>query len=326
MTTATGTLAQVAAAYKAPETVVAAIQYAAQRTGVDFGYLLTKAQTESSFNTNAKAGSSSATGLYQFTDKTWLQMVHDHGSDCGLDKYADAINDDCTVDSSATRKQILSLRKDPTISAYMAAEYTKSNAAQLEANTDAKVGKTELYLAHFLGPGGASKFLNAYESNPNAKAANILPAEADANPNVFYSSSGAALSLKQIYNHFASKFNEGSPVVDIAAAQTLPMSPALAANTLNQSLPANNASMNSLAQIGNINISLSQATCNSLMDIANSNSQSAQVTGISTAALNGIQQQSSQQNLAFLTQMALTQMASDNVIPGVTQAKTQSVL
>ena len=304
MSIATGTLAQLAAAYKAPQAVVAAIQSAAQKTGVDFGYLLTKAQTESSFDPNAKADGSSATGLYQFTDKTWLQMVRDHGSDCGLSKYSDAINDDCTVSDAATRKQILSLRKDPAISAYMAAEYTKSNQQQLEANTDGKVGKTELYLAHFLGAGGASKFLNAYEANPNAKAASILPTEASANPGVFYNSDGKALSLKQIYNHFASKFNEASPVADIAPAQTLPMSPALAQNTLNQSTMPN-----AIAQIGNINISLNCATCNGLLGTTNNNVNAPSITGMSpamsSAALNTIQQQSGQQNLAYLTQVAL---------------------
>ena len=308
MSLQTGSLAQLAAAYKAPETVVAAIQNASQRTGVDFGYLLTKAQTESSFNPDAKASSSSATGLYQFTDKTWLEMVRDHGQDCGIGQYASAINNDCQVSSSATRTQILNLRKDPSISAYMAAEYTKINQQQLEANTDAKVGKTELYLAHFLGAGGASKFLNAYESNPNTKAAHILPTEAASNPGVFYNSDGTALSLKQIYNHFASKFNEASPVVDAQASQTLPMSPALAANTLNQSMSQSSA----IAQLGNINISLSNATCNGLLDSANNNTQAAAVLGISPTALNSLQQQSGQQNLAFLTQMALDAMAQTN--------------
>jgi hypothetical protein len=307
MTINAGNLAQLAAAYKAPETIVAAIQNAAQRTGVDFGYLLTKAQTESSFNPNAKAASSSATGLYQFTDKTWLQMVHDHGSECGLSHYADAINSDCTVDSRATRTQILSLRKDPSISAYMAAAFTKTNQQQLEAHTDAKVGKTELYLAHFLGANGASKFLNAYESNPNAKADTILPTEADANPNVFYNSSGAPLSLKQIYNHFASKFNEASPVVDTQPQLSLPTSPVLAANTLAQS---NMTPASALAQIGNINISLSNATCQGLTS-ANNNSVTA-APGFSAAALNSIQQQSSQKSMAFLTQMALDALAKTN--------------
>ena len=163
MTIASDTLSQLAAIYHAPQTVVAAIQNAAQKTGVDFGYLLTKAQTESNFNSNATSSSSSATGLYQFTDKTWLQMVKEYGSGCGLGQYAGAINSDCEVSNAATRRQILSLRKDPTISAYMAAQYAKQNQQQLEANTDVKIGKTELYMAHFLGAGGASKFLNAYE-------------------------------------------------------------------------------------------------------------------------------------------------------------------
>lgn len=304
MTIASGTLAQLAQAYKAPQAVIASIQDAAQKTGVDFGYLLTKAQTESSFNPSAKASTSSATGLYQFTDKTWLQMVRDHGSECGLGQYAGAINGDCKVSSSAERKQILNLRKDPSISAYMAAEFTKDNQQQLEANTDAKVGKTELYLAHFLGAGGATKFLNAFENNPNAKAATILPAEADANHNVFYSADGSARTLKQIYNHFASKFNEASPVLDAQAKQTLPTSPVLTANTLAQNNIASNQ-INSLAQIGNINITLSASTCNGLLG-ANNNLQA---TPFTTAALGAIQQQSGQQNLAFLTQMALDTMA-----------------
>ena len=161
-----------------------------------------------------------------------------------------------------------------------------------------------------MGAGGASKFLNAFEKNPNTKAANILPTEADANPNVFYNASGQALSLKQIYNHFASKFNEASPVVDTQPLQSLPTSPVLAAAApLQSNLPVNLSSTNSLAQIGNINITLSAATCNGLLDAANSNTAS---SGFSPAALTAIQSQAGQQNMAFLTQMALDEMAQSS--------------
>jgi len=296
-------LEQLAAAYKAPEAVMSAIQSASQKTGVDFSFLLNKAKTESSFNPAAKAPTSSATGLYQFVDKTWLQMVRDHGSECGLDQYASQINGQCQVTDPAARAQILSLRKDPTLSAYMAAEYTKDNEQQLKQNISGKVGKTELYLAHFLGAGGATQFLQAYEKTPNASAASVLPDAAAANPSVFYAKDGSALSLSQVYNQFASKFNDNTPVnnntaaaVPSATQQTLPASPALAA----QMLPG---SSSSIAAIGNIHIAAMNALCNGTNSPeANENNP---LTILSGSALAGVQQQSNQQQLAYLTQVAL---------------------
>ena len=306
MVAGTSNLADLAAKIGAPQTVVAAIQHASQRTGVDFNYLLAKAKTESSFNPDAKAKTSSATGLYQFTDKTWLEMVRQHGSECGIGQYADAINGDCKVSDSATRTQILNLRKDPSISAYMAAQFTKSNQETLEANTDGRVGKTELYLAHFLGAGGATSFLNAFEKNPNQSAANIVPEAAAANENVFYSKNGSALSLKQIYDRFASKFNETSPAFNLVPAQNLPTSPVLAAHALsNPSASANG--VDAIAQIANINIYPAGTICNAC---SNGIATMGDVTdaGLSAAAMQSVQQQATQQQLAYLTQVALEAM------------------
>ena len=47
-----------------------AIARASESTGVDFDYLLAQARLESGLNPDAKARSSSATGLYQFIDST----------------------------------------------------------------------------------------------------------------------------------------------------------------------------------------------------------------------------------------------------------------
>lgn len=308
---ASGNLAQSTAVQNAQGGVLAAIHRAAEKTGVDFNYLLTKAQTESSLNPNAKAATSSATGLYQFTDKTWLQMVRDYGQECGLAQFAGAINGDCRVSDAATRKEILSLRNNPEISAYMAAQFTKSNQEQLEKKTDMSVGKTELYLAHFLGAGGASKFLNAYQANPNAAAANLLPTEANANQSVFYDKSGKALSLRQIYNRFASKFNEASPVVDTAPQLTLPLSPALASNALSQTTQSG-----TLSKIGNINIQLGDITLRALENPSNTQASlygathlPNNMTGLSAAALNGIAHQTDRQTLAYLTQVALESLS-----------------
>ena len=200
--------------------VYQAIKVAANRTGVDFSYLMAKASQESSFDPNAKAATSSATGLYQFTKQTWLSMIKNHGADYGLGGYADKITVDAQgvahVADKAARQEILALRHDPQVSAEMAGELDKDNLASLQDNVGGKLGGTELYLAHFLGAGGASDFLKTMRSNPSAKAADVLPTAAAANPSVFYNANGEPRSLKQIYQHFAQKFDGASTTSMVA--------------------------------------------------------------------------------------------------------------
>jgi len=195
-----------------PAHIYRAVADASQRVGVSFAYLMSKAETESSFNANAQAGTSSAKGLYQFIESTWLDMVKKNGAEYGLEKYANAItrrsNGSLTVADPALRREILALRKDPQLSAYMAAEYANENRQYLSARLNREVTDTDLYMAHFLGAGGAVKFLTAMDKNPNQRAAAILPTAADANHGVFYSrSSGNALSLAQVYDRFNRKFD-----------------------------------------------------------------------------------------------------------------------
>lgn len=304
-----GNLAELAAKVQAPQTVVAAIKYAADRTGVDFKFLLDKAKTESSFDPNAKAKTSSATGLYQFIEKTWLQMVRDHGAQYGLEKFACRIDQNCRVDDPALKKEILALRKDPTISAYMAAEFTKSNEAHLETQIKGEVGKTELYLAHFLGAGAAGKFLKAYENNPNAVAANMLPDEAAANRNVFFDKTGRARTVGEVYNNFARKFDDNEvSFVTPPAAQALPQSPALAAVAL--ALPQQQAMDIAIDRpVANFNIA-------AIANVPAQNKTDAIVNEILTAAnVNPIRQETLQQQLSYLTQVALEAM--HNATPGM---------
>jgi len=191
--------------------VAQAIKVASARTGVDFSYLLNKASQESGFDPNAKASSSSATGLFQFTRQTWLQMVKTHGDQYGLGQYASQITTDSNgvahVSDPAVRKAILDLRKNPTVSAEMAGELDKENMGSLKSGVGGKIGPTELYLAHFLGAGGANNFISTLRSDPEANAADVLPGAAAANPSVFYDQSGTPRSVSQIYQQFAQKFN-----------------------------------------------------------------------------------------------------------------------
>src|SRR5882724_12794882 len=74
--------------------VVTALRNAAAATGSDFHYLLGTAMRESSLKPNAQSGSSSATGLFQFIDQTWLGLVKEHGAQHGLGNFAAAISRD----------------------------------------------------------------------------------------------------------------------------------------------------------------------------------------------------------------------------------------
>ncbi len=228
----TATFAQTIHKYQqlAGNKVTSAVANAAKKTGVDFSFLMQKAQTESSFNPTAKAKSSSATGLYQFIDQTWLSTIKKYGDKHGLGAVADKIKLDggkATVADPVARKQILDLRKNPEISALMAGEFTAENKNYLECSTNCDVGATELYLAHFMGAGGAAKFLNSRDINGGVSAAQLFPKAAKANPSIFYDrATGKAKTLNQIYDHFANKFNDGttSPLTQTAAVPSASVS------------------------------------------------------------------------------------------------------
>src|ERR1700747_1835483 len=103
--------------------VVAALQKAATATGSDFHYLLGTAMRESSLKPNAQSSSSSAAGLFQFIDQTWLGLVKEHGERSGMASYAAAITKDADGHYHADpgqKQAILALRKDPDVSALMA--------------------------------------------------------------------------------------------------------------------------------------------------------------------------------------------------------------
>ncbi len=196
---------------KASPEVASAIRQASASTGVDFSYLVAQAGQESSFRPDAKAGTSSASGLYQFVESTWLNMIRNKGADYGLANLASQIDTGANgmprVSDPTMRRQILELRNDPKIASAMAAEYAKSNGAQLSQELGRPVNSTDLYMAHFLGASGASKFLSALDTAPNTIGASLLPDAAAANRGVFYDSNGKARTVAQIYNHYAQRFD-----------------------------------------------------------------------------------------------------------------------
>ena len=189
--------------------ITGAIRQAAASTGTSFEYLLTTAQIELSLNPAAQAASSSAKGLYQFIDQTWLATMKATGAALGFGRYADAIvqnGGQYEVPDATTRSAIMRLRSDPTASALMAGAFARSNAAQLAQTIGRAPNEGELYIAHFLGPDGAGKLIGAATSQPQANAAAMFPQAAAANPSIFYSRAGSPRSVSEVYAKLTGRF------------------------------------------------------------------------------------------------------------------------
>jgi hypothetical protein len=201
--------------------VTGAIKQASTNTGASFQYLLAAAKMESDFNPTAGASTSSAHGLYQFIDQTWLATVKDAGSQFGYGQYADAIaktsSGDYTVSDPSMYRSIMKLRDDPVASSAMAGALTQSNSFQLTGKIGRRPTDGELYMAHFLGVGGAATLINSAVDNPQASAAKMFPNAAAANRSIFYDRQGSARSVSDVYAVLNGRY---SGAVDSSATQT----------------------------------------------------------------------------------------------------------
>ena len=188
-----------------------AIRGAASATGASFEYLLAAAQAESGLNPQAASPTSSARGLYQFIDQTWLATMKRAGPALGYGKYADAIVQNASgrfdVPDPAMRRNVMALRFDPTANAAMAGAYAKDNAAALAGGLGRKASDGELYIAHVLGPAGAVKLTSLAVSNPGAAADVVFPAAADANRTIFYDRLGRPRSVLDVYGVLVDRYD-----------------------------------------------------------------------------------------------------------------------
>ncbi|HEY0105470.1 MAG TPA: hypothetical protein VGB91_05245 [Rhizomicrobium sp.] len=196
--------AEAATATSSRSAVMAALTRAAQATGTDFDYLLGTAMRESSLNPTARAATSSATGLFQFVDQTWLGVVKNYGAKYGLGSYADAIRQGADgryhAASSADRSAILALRKDPQVASLMEGELAQETRSTLQGTLGRDVCGGELYAAHFLGPDAACRLIRMSDSDPDASAVHAFPAAAQANRKVFFHADGSAKSVREVYD------------------------------------------------------------------------------------------------------------------------------
>lgn len=167
--------------------VMSALRSASAATGADFGYLVKTAQRESNFDPGAKAPTSSATGLFQFTSETWLNVLERYGERHGVKT------------EGLTRDQLLALRGDADLSARMAGELARENAKILGRKLGRPATSAELYTAHFMGPQDAARLIKAARRNEEGSAAALFPRAALANSSVFSGAHGAKLTPAELY-------------------------------------------------------------------------------------------------------------------------------
>lgn len=223
MTTATGF--KISTAADVPSRIQSAFEAASEHSGTSFDYLVRTAKRESNFDPSARAPTSSAAGLFQFIESTWLSTFKEVGPSIGLSKYADQINVTADgkprVSDASMRSEILNMRFDPDVAAIMAGAHTAKNADYLQSRLGREVDGGELYIAHFLGANGAGRLIETVQSSPEANAVSLFPQQARANKSIFYSG-GQPRTVSQVYATLTSKHRDIDASFDFAKAQTDP--------------------------------------------------------------------------------------------------------
>ena len=136
-------------------------------------------QIESAGNPDARAGTSTAAGLGQFLKRTWVDTGKKHYPDL-VRQYGEARWADMRVG-----------RETALLQMQMMARFWEDNAKEMRSTRDG-----DLYLAHFLGAGGAKKMVAA---DQNATAVSVAgQAAANANRSIFWHKDGTAVTVAEL--------------------------------------------------------------------------------------------------------------------------------
>ena len=191
---------------KVSRTLVETVIRAAEATEVDPVYMLALADKESNFSAEARAGSSSAEGLFQFLNSTWLEMIRSYGAKHGYEAAAAAVETvrgELTIANDVMREWVLGLRRDAYLSAVMAGEMLKRDRAKVERRIGRDLSRSEYYLVHFLGAASAGKLMAIVNGKPKQSAPAAFPQAARANKSLFFTSDGRRtrhLTVGEVYS------------------------------------------------------------------------------------------------------------------------------
>lgn len=184
------------------ERIAGAFKAASEATGTSFDYLVSTSGRESDHRPDLASSTSTAKGLFQFVDQTWLGLIKREGASVGLERLANEIISDgkggWTVANLQEKTKILALKSDPLVASVMAGKFTQENARQLEGSLGRAPTEGELYVAHVLGASGATKLMRMAKNEPNTTAAVAFPRPAAANPELFYGKGGVPRTAAEL--------------------------------------------------------------------------------------------------------------------------------
>lgn len=221
----------------APAGVASALETASRTTGASFSYLLETAKRESDLDPTLKSRTSSATGLFQFLDETWLATLKTDGARYGYGRYAESIGRNARggydIADPSLKREALALREDAVANAVMAGAFTNRNASELRTALGRQPTDGELYIAHFLGAGGAKTLLDLRATDPSRRADAVFPEAAAANRAIFYDAQGSARSVADVYAGLVARHDKAA-----SAAPSTPLQPVQPAPPANMQAPA----------------------------------------------------------------------------------------
>jgi hypothetical protein len=139
------------------------------------------ALAESGGGPNAKAATSSASGLFQFTDGTWRSMIKKYGGQTGIR---------------------LQDKNNPDAQKVMAQRLLDENKQILSSKLQRDPSGGELYIAHFMGPSQAARLI---ASPQNKIAAALFQREAASNRPIFYQKGGRPRTVAEVIELLSSK-------------------------------------------------------------------------------------------------------------------------
>lgn len=184
-----------------PPRLNTAITNAAQRFGVSPAYLAATAKREYGvflqgdpdaidYGQGNIGNNSSATGVMQFIDGTWLGVVRDP-------RFQAAMGLDITGKSE---EELLAMRGDPDMAMMGGAFFTANNARLARAALGREPTDADLYIMHFMGEGGGPRLFRLMQSNPEVSGAHLFPEQAAANRSVYYNRDGSERTVREVYN------------------------------------------------------------------------------------------------------------------------------
>jgi len=227
-----------------------ALRQAAKASHTPFTTLVGIAAAESSFRPDARNARSSATGPFQITESTWLELVKRYATGAGRDDLATLVTRDGEgrpVVSAENRARVMDARQDLELSARLTARLCDENRAGLARRLGRSPSESEVRLAHFLGLGGATKLIQAAVDTPEASVKALLP-KAFAHNRATLSEGGKPMTAARAVAMLDGRYTPGTlptgtrpappPVPATLVAQLAEIAPAANPAKLPAALPA----------------------------------------------------------------------------------------